>query len=472
MIKYHFLNVGHGDTTVIELPNVKLMLVDFNRSNEFDEETAKELAEIYELDFKKIKEQKQYYQALSKYYDIPLDDPLAYLDYNFENKDIFRYIQTHPDIDHLSGFKSLTEKYEILNFWDTDHKNIKKTDFLNETDKEDWNSYLDFRKNNKKIFYRKHASISSKDGKYPYQIYVFHPTKEALESGDKKDNPEPNSFSYLLLIDYNGFKTVLGGDVPDIYWKDLWEWLENNNQAQKLFKGIHLLKASHHGRKSGRCGWEENGKFVRDFLDWMDPECVIISVGKKPKNCDATEWYRKRPNAESRTVLTTRWHGSIIASFEGDEYDKELVEIETKRDNKDTSEYIEKLEDHGIDWNLNPSYKLKIKGNIVYKGSKQSGRIELHIKSNGKPIEKGKNLLFEVNSDESTLPYDYQTKWRVVNRGEEARTSGDLPGKIESDDAKHQKQEHTKYKGSHYIDCFVIQDNTCIAWDRFYVNIK
>jgi len=215
-----------------------------------------------------------------------------------------------------------------------------------------------------------------------------------------------------------------------------------------------------------------NGKFVRDFLDWMDPECVIISVGKKPKNCDATEWYRKRPNAESRTVLTTRWHGSIIASFEGDEYDKELVEIETKRDNKDTSEYIEKLEDHGIDWNLNPSYKLKIEGNIVYKGSKQSGRIELPIKSNGKPIEKGKNLLFEVNSDESTLPYDYQTKWRVVNRGEEARTSGDLRGKIESDDAKHQKREHAKYKGSHYIDCFVIQDNTCIAWDRFYVNIK
>ena len=51
MIKFHFLNVGHGDTTIIDLPDDSIMVVDFNRDNEFDEDTAKELAEAYKINF-------------------------------------------------------------------------------------------------------------------------------------------------------------------------------------------------------------------------------------------------------------------------------------------------------------------------------------------------------------------------------------------------------------------------------------
>jgi len=160
MIKFHFLNVGHGDTTIVELPDDYLMVVDFNRSNELDEDTAKELSDIYGIDFVGLKKKKNsYYKYISKYYDISLDDPLNYLEENIKKKNIFRYVQTHPDIDHLSGFKSLIENYEIVNYWDTDHKNIVKTDFVSETDAEDWKCYLKYRKDKKKTFYRSSKEI-------------------------------------------------------------------------------------------------------------------------------------------------------------------------------------------------------------------------------------------------------------------------------------------------------------------------
>ncbi|HHT9124494.1 MAG TPA: nucleotide-binding domain-containing protein [Candidatus Brocadiia bacterium] len=464
MIKFHFLNVGHGDTTIIELPDDELMLVDFNRDIEFDDETAKELAEIYKIDFNKLEKSKKYYSEISKYYNILLDDSLTYLKENFEDKNIFRYIQTHPDIDHLAGFKALTENFSIVDFWDTDHENIEKTDFKNDSDEEDWKHYLEFRKNKKKIYYRSSNKISSNDQTYPYKIYVFHPTREALVDGDSKENPQPNFFSYLILIDYNGFKTVLGGDVTEKYWKDLWEWLEDNESAKQLFKDIHVLKASHHGRKSGRCGWEEKKIYKRDFLNWMNPENVIISVGKKPENCDATEWYRKKSDGSSRNVLTTRWYGTVWSSYDGTTpFDKEKIKIETRYDRKDSEDHIKQL-----------AIPIKESGYTFKIGAQRcalkSGPFREEYKKGGRALTKNMWLKFYVKKTD--IPEPFEVKWRVVNTGEEARLAEDLRGRIEDDKGFKAKREQTKYKGTHFMDCFAIKDGVCVAKDRFYVNIK
>jgi len=465
MIKFHFLNVGHGDTTIVELPDDYLMMVDFNRSNEFDEDTAKELSDIYGIDFAELKDKKNnYYKYISKYYDILLDDPLNYLEENIKKKNIFRYVQTHPDIDHLSGFKSLIENYEIINYWDTEHKNIVKTDFINESDAEDWECYLKYRKDKKKVFYRSPKEITNAGYEYPYKIYVFHPTKEALKAGDLSKNPEPNFFSYLILIDYYGFKTVLGGDVTQNYWKDLWDWLDKYKSVKGLFKNISVLKASHHGRKSGRCGWEDNGIYNREFLNWMDPKYVFISVGKKPENCDATEWYRKRPDKSNRDVLTTRWYGTICTSYDGSSpFDEERVILETRYDRKDKSEHIEELKLSFI----KSEYKFKIGAKI---SAKPNGPFREECKNSGRSLIKNIHLKFYIKKTDIETPYE--VKWRVVNTGAEARIARDLRGKMEDDSGDKIKIEHTKYKGTHYMDCFAIKDGFCIAKDRFFINIK
>lgn len=49
------------------------------------------------------------------------DNPILYLQ-KFSIKNIFRFIVTHPDMDHLDGIKDLFNNFSISNFWDTDNK--------------------------------------------------------------------------------------------------------------------------------------------------------------------------------------------------------------------------------------------------------------------------------------------------------------------------------------------------------------
>ena len=51
-----------------------------------------------------------------------ITSPIDYLNAWFPGRSIFRYIQTHPDMDHMAGIHRLTEeRIEIVNFWDTKH---------------------------------------------------------------------------------------------------------------------------------------------------------------------------------------------------------------------------------------------------------------------------------------------------------------------------------------------------------------
>ena len=43
MLRVHFLNVGHGDCTVIEHPSGRLTMMDINTSQEYDNNSFKEL---------------------------------------------------------------------------------------------------------------------------------------------------------------------------------------------------------------------------------------------------------------------------------------------------------------------------------------------------------------------------------------------------------------------------------------------
>jgi beta-lactamase superfamily II metal-dependent hydrolase len=470
MLKIHFLNVGNGDTTIIELPDDKLMLIDINRSNEFDEDSAKEIAESLGMDFGQIyaskKQGKSYYQQIVAEYDIVLDDPIVYLE-DLGKNSVYRYIQTHPDLDHLSGFKDLI-KYPISNFWDTDHT-IEKNEFQSDSDKEAWKAYIKYRKTNTPLFlYRSTTPITPKEGSYNYEIYVFHPTKVAVRSGNEQN--KPNFMSYLILLKYGNYKAVFGGDVIEDHWKEIWELTKNDKKAQDLFSGAHTFKASHHGRDSGRCG--------KEMLNLMDPEYVIISVGKKDEKNDATEWYRKRPDESSRNVWTTRWRGTIWVETNGES--KPIVA--SRYDRKDTRDHIET-----IPFLSETPYYVKLKAKIgkeVYEAldkkfrwvSKSHRKKFLKYfdkyKSGGKALDK--NLFIKFSIEDHNIPDNFITKWRVVNTGEEARKANDLRGKIEEDnEGIHERRECTKYRGTHYIECFAIKDEKCIAKsERFYVNIK
>ena len=242
-------------------------------------------------------------------------------------------------------------------------------------------------------------------------------------------------------------------------------WLDAHDSAKQLFRRVSILKASHHGRKSGRCGWTENDSFCRDFLNWMDPDHVIISVGKKPKGCDATAWYSKRPSGGNRHVWTTRWHGTVTASYGGAlPFDPASVVMGTRYERADEDRsYVQEptnpVAAKAIDFRIGARRSMSSKGPF---------REEYYFA--GRPLAKYQWLRFYVKN--TKLKGRYSLLWRVTNTGDEARKNQDLRGRIESDSGSNAKLERTLYRGTHTMDCWAIQEEQIVGHDRMHITIR
>src|SRR5262245_11839644 len=134
MLRVHFLNVGHGDCTIIKHPSGRLTMIDVNNSQDFDAETYAE-----ELEEERKKQRNPYafglggsllggnaglgilseYAAVADRAKRELTDPIAFLKTTYPNQKLWRFILTHPDLDHMRGLKALYENVGFENFWDT-----------------------------------------------------------------------------------------------------------------------------------------------------------------------------------------------------------------------------------------------------------------------------------------------------------------------------------------------------------------
>ena len=132
----HFLNVGHGDCTIIEHPSGRLTMIDINNSKSLSDKDVAGLAAalgVSEWEFRRagsILEGST--MSWEDYYKSKLVDPHDYYKTNFDGRSIFRYVQTHPDMDHMSGLDRFfwQEQVPLWNFWDVAHaKTMTDIDF-------------------------------------------------------------------------------------------------------------------------------------------------------------------------------------------------------------------------------------------------------------------------------------------------------------------------------------------------------
>lgn len=117
MAKIHFLNVEEGDCSIIQHNNGHVTMIDICCGNVDTKEMKPQLYPLSES-LKGINgnfNQKSY-----------PTNPIEYLK-EHQIKSIFRYIQTHPDMDHMDGLYNLVNTVPIQNFWDT--ANLKKQEF-------------------------------------------------------------------------------------------------------------------------------------------------------------------------------------------------------------------------------------------------------------------------------------------------------------------------------------------------------
>jgi len=321
VLRVHFLNVGHGDCTIIKHHSGRLTMIDINNSQDYDKDSSKEFWAEYD--------QKQRVQSLSLALSLSvsknalrdifegmekskseLTDPVNFLQTQYPNQKLFRFILTHPDLDHMRGIKALHDKIGFYNFWDTDH--TKSTpDFRDDDDKVDWAFYQSLRVGRvglKPRHYTRGDCLFA-FGKNEYEqvggdnIEILSPTPELVRACNAAS--KSNSLSYVLRIFHAGKSILLPGDAEDDAWENMIDFYGSALKSD-------FLKASHHGRDTG---------YNLDVIKRISPLITFVSVGRKP-DTDASSKYRQ----QCERVASTRYHGNIEVQIHDDGQHKWFVD--------------------------------------------------------------------------------------------------------------------------------------------------
>ncbi|MEQ9617514.1 MAG: hypothetical protein RLN60_05710 [Phycisphaerales bacterium] len=307
-LKVWFVNVGHGDCTIVKFPSGRVMMVDICNSKLLDDNTQGELMETAgwlddgarSLYLKYgMGSMPEAVRAQFRAYEELLDDPIDVMKSQLPGEDIWRFVLTHPDMDHMTGLYRLMQHeggIDVVNFWDTDNTKGKAQKTGKGYDERDWTEYQRVRESaaDPKVI----RVYREAEGEYYTNddITILSPTSELKSECNEAE--DWNNLSQAMRIEYGESSLILAGDVE--------------TRAQELmvehFGGdlsSTILKAPHHGRDSG---------YHSDFVKKVNPDYTIVSVGKKPDS-DASNKYRHHTN---KKVLSTRFQGTIYAELFND----------------------------------------------------------------------------------------------------------------------------------------------------------
>jgi competence protein ComEC len=230
----------------------------------------------------------------------------------YPGQSLFRFILTHPDLDHMRGLKRLHEYVGFTNFWDTAHTKPAPSVWKGTADQEDWKFYQSLRKGQvtgptvltPTRGARAFAWALDESGNLGGDnMEILSPTPALVNECNKEE--KSNDLSLVLRVRHDTRSILLPGDAETAAWQ---------NMVAHYGKGLKsdYLKASHHGRDSG---------YDLDALKLIDPRIVFVSVGRKP-DTDASSKYRQ----QCPKVASTRYHGNIELQFFDDSSFKWLVD--------------------------------------------------------------------------------------------------------------------------------------------------
>jgi beta-lactamase superfamily II metal-dependent hydrolase len=266
MVRMHFLNVGKGSCTILEVQS-GIGMIDIDNSRVDGDDS--------------------------------LTDPLEYVKGLLPSGRLFRFVLTHPDMDHMSGLHQLSKQISILNFWDTANtKTLEDSSWAGSPyDKRDWETYqrLRGRTEDPKSLRLLSGATSEccwvQDG-----ITVLAPTEKLVKLANETE--EYNHLSYALRLDHGGTGILFGGDATP----EAWEEIARLRGAESLKAKIFL--APHHGSASN---------VHKDVFKLVSPSYVIVSVA------EGVDYdYDYYAGLAQKQVLSTKAYGNLEAHIQDD----------------------------------------------------------------------------------------------------------------------------------------------------------
>ena len=255
----HFLNVRQGDCILLRHNSGRSTIYDICAGNIPRKTQARRVAE-------NLSSVRGNFQMCHH-----PTNPLDYLQ-SLGLSSIWRFILSHPDMDHLDGFDALMDEIALTVFWDSRVRR-EKPDFQGSPYlEEDWKRHEKVRDGEERRVQTlkphagnrfKYANINEDDSPGGDGLHILAPDPGLVEEANKNGNL--NDASYVLLYRSVGGRVVIPGDAHDKTWKYVLEQYEDD------VRDIDLLVAPHHGRKSGRS---------YDFLDVLRPKLTLFGCAR------------------------------------------------------------------------------------------------------------------------------------------------------------------------------------------------
>lgn len=310
MSRIHLLNVKQGDCTIFEHASGRVTIIDICSGNLKESIVAKALMEDL------IKPKGNFRMCQSP------TNPIDYFKEHINSTHAWRFILTHPDMDHLDGFNALANEIPICNFWDTGAKKEKPefkegSSFL----EEDWDRYEKFRDgtesgttliNHISGSKFQFANCNNQEGEGGGDgLYILAPGKELVDQAN--ESGDFNDCSYVILYKSLGGDIIIAGDAHDKTWDYI---IENHSD---IIANCKFLLAPHHGRKSDR---------EYEFLNYLKPELTLL--GCAPSKYLSYDAYKNRgltyitQNQCGNMVLETTENGEFRVFIENEVFAKKI----------------------------------------------------------------------------------------------------------------------------------------------------
>lgn len=242
-----------------------------------------------------------------------------------------------------------------------------------------------------------------------------------------------------LLIDtlaYNFLKSITDYDEKSFAYYD--------EMCRDFFK--YLYDQSKDQTEYGALGSKQRVKVKKSFRR------------KAKKAFDLAE---EAIDADSDKTKHNKWRdifGNDFPKYENEEKEARV----TNSTYRNTEEFIESY------YPIDIRYDLKIDCEIMQNGFRNGLLREFLL--NKIRLMPNKSLKFYIDSID--VPAPFIVKWKVTNRGEQAIRKDCIRGQLIDDSGFFEKKESTNFKGSHFVECYIIKDNVVVAKDTIDVPIS
>lgn len=213
----------------------------------------------------------------------------------------------------------------------------------------------------------------------------------------------------------------------------------------------------------------KNNDYYKDGEEYYD---ILISVFTYLRDCDENQayWFAVGSNQQVKNSNNGKFVKNAKKALEklenaGDKNEalRELLgkdfpkEITTYSENasqsfRNTEQFIEKI------LRVDIRYDVKLECNVTQDGWRPILLTAL-LRSH-ELLRKNKNLDFYIAR--TNCPRPYNIYWKVRNVGKVAEEKDRIRGQIIMTNNDHQK-EHTDFQGKHFVECYLVKNNVCVA---------